>query len=64
MKFRLRARYLPLSYYQRILDQWHRLRQGDKTVAEYIEKFDRVVKRYLVDELTLIIASEQTLRES
>ena len=50
MKFMPREKYLPPSYHQRILDQWHRLRQGNGNVTEYITKFDEVVKRCLVDE--------------
>ena len=40
MKAKLREKYLPMSYHQRLLDQWQRLYQGTKTVSEYIAKFD------------------------
>ena len=50
MKIRLRQKYLPMSYNQRLLDQWQRLTQGNRSVAEYIAKFDEFVMRCNVDE--------------
>ena len=50
MKLRLREKYLPMSYHQRLLDQWQRLVQGNRSVAEYITKFDEFVMRCNVDE--------------
>ena len=50
MKLRLREKYLPMSYHQRLLDQWQRLIQGNKSVTEYIAKFDEFVMRCNVDE--------------
>ena len=50
MKLRLREKYVPMSYHQRLLDQWQRLIQGNRSVAEYIAKFDEFVMRYNVDE--------------
>ena len=50
MKLRLREKYLPMSYHQRLLDQWQRLTQGTKSVAEYVAKFDEFVMRCNVDE--------------
>ena len=50
MKLRLREKYLPMSYHQRLLDQWQRLTKGNKSVAEYIAKFDEFVMRCNVDE--------------
>ena len=39
-----------MSYHQRLLDQWQRLVQGNRSVAEYITKFDEFVMRCNVDE--------------
>ena len=47
---RLREKYLPMSYNQRLLDQWQRLTQGTRSVAEYIAKFDEFVMRCNVTE--------------
>ena len=57
MRTRLRKKYLPRSYYQRLLDQWHRLSQGDKTVSRYITKFDESMMRCNVDESESVILS-------
>ena len=45
MKRRLRDKYVPMSYHQKLLDQWQRLNQGNKPVSEYIAKFDEFVMR-------------------
>ena len=45
MKAKLREKYVPMSYHQRLLDQWQRLNQGNKTVTEYIAKFDELAMR-------------------
>ena len=45
MKAKLREKYLSVSYHQRLLDQWHRLVQENKSVTEYIAKFDELAMR-------------------
>ena len=50
MKRKLREKYLPMSYQERLLDQWQRLTQGNKTVSEYVTKFDEFVMRCNVVE--------------
>ena len=50
MKRRLRDKYLPVSYNQRLIDQWQKLTQGNKSIAEYIAKFDEYVMRCDVEE--------------
>ena len=45
MKDKLREKYVPLTYQQRLLDQWQDLTQGSKTMIEYIAKFDEFVMR-------------------
>eukprot|EP00268_Persea_americana_P024504 TRINITY_DN23914_c0_g4_i3.p1 TRINITY_DN23914_c0_g4~~TRINITY_DN23914_c0_g4_i3.p1 ORF type:complete len:415 (+),score=60.05 TRINITY_DN23914_c0_g4_i3:201-1445(+) len=40
MKERLKDKYLPQSYRERLLDQRSNLRQGSMTVSEYITKFE------------------------
>ena len=42
MKAKLRKKYVPMSYHQRLLDQWKRLNQENKTMTEYIAKFDEL----------------------
>jgi len=36
MKQTLQEKYLPQSYRNKLLDQWNNLRQGNKTINEYI----------------------------
>ena len=50
MKRKLREKYLSMSYQQRLLDQWQRLTQGNKTVSEYVAKFDEFVMQCNVVE--------------
>ncbi|XP_038975300.1 uncharacterized protein LOC103717641 [Phoenix dactylifera] len=50
MKDKLREKYLPTSYQQRLLDQWQTLTQGNKSVIDYIAKFDEFLMRCHVDE--------------
>ena len=57
MKTRLREKYLPASYHQRLLDQWQRLSQGNKMVSEYIAKFDEFITRYNMDESETVTLS-------
>ena len=57
MKAKLREKYLPVSYHQRLLDQWHRLVQGNKSVTEYIAKFDELAMRCGIDESESMILS-------
>ncbi|XP_020687617.1 uncharacterized protein LOC110103305 [Dendrobium catenatum] len=40
MKQELRRKYLPPSYYPKLLDKWNRLTQGSKPVKDYISAFD------------------------
>ena len=57
MKAKLREKYLPVSYHQRLLDQWHRLTQGNKSVTEYIAKFDELAMRCGINESESVILS-------
>jgi hypothetical protein len=36
MKQKLQEKYLPQSYKNKLLDQWNNLRQGNKSINEYI----------------------------
>ncbi|XP_028551249.1 uncharacterized protein LOC114579787 [Dendrobium catenatum] len=40
MKQELRRKYLPPSYYPKLLDKWNRLTQGSKPVKDYISAFE------------------------
>ena len=44
-----------MSYHQRLLDQWHRLVQGNKSVTEYIAKFDELAMRCGINESESVI---------
>ena len=50
MKIRLREKYVPTSYKQKLLDQWKTMNQGNKPVSEYIAKFDEFVMRCHLNE--------------
>ncbi|KAK9951474.1 hypothetical protein M0R45_006914 [Rubus argutus] len=50
MKERLREKYVPLSYQERLLDQWQSLRQGTMTAEEFIDKFEELMLRCNVNE--------------
>ncbi|XP_038989081.1 uncharacterized protein LOC120112937 [Phoenix dactylifera] len=50
MKDKLREKYLPTSYQQRLLDQWQTLTWGNKSVTDYIAKFDEYLMRCHVNE--------------
>ena len=57
MKLKLREKYLPISYHQRLLDQWQKPSQESKTVSEYIAKFDEYVMRCSIDESEAVTLS-------
>ena len=57
MKEKLRKKYLPISYQQRLLDQWQRLTQGNRLVTEYITRFDEYLIRYGVAEDRVVTLS-------
>ena len=57
LKAKLREKYLPVSYHQRLLGQWHRLIQGNKSVTEYIAKFDELAMRCGINESESVILS-------
>jgi len=40
MKQKLQEKYLPQSYRNKLLDQWNNLRQGNKSINEYIMQFN------------------------
>ena len=50
MKVKLREKYLPPTYRQRLIDQWQSLTQGNRPVAEYIAEFDDYLLRCGVNE--------------
>ncbi|PKA46657.1 hypothetical protein AXF42_Ash021273 [Apostasia shenzhenica] len=41
----MREKYVPITYHNRLLDQWQRLTQGTRSVTEYITKFDEFLMR-------------------
>jgi len=50
MKEKLKAKYLPVSFRQRMLDDWQNLKQGSKPVSDYIAKFDEFMSRCDIQE--------------
>ena len=42
MKEKLKAKYLLISFCQRMLDDWNNLKQESKPVFEYIAKFNEI----------------------
>ena len=45
MKDKLRDKYMPSSYYDRLLDDWQRFTQGTKSVKDYVQ-FDGFIIPY------------------
>ena len=50
MKLKLRSKYVPPYYQQCLLDHWQALKQGAKSVKEFISQFDECALRYGLDE--------------
>ena len=65
MKENLKTKYLPVSYHQRMLDDWQNLKQGSKPVSEYIAKFDEYMSRcdVMEDEVLTLSPFRSGLRE-
>jgi hypothetical protein len=51
MKTKLKEKYLPRSYRGNLLDQWNDLRQGGKSVNEYVAQFDEYRMRCAVGRM-------------
>ena len=45
MKDELMGKFMPPSYYARLLDRWHQFSQGNKSVKKYVAKFDEFLIR-------------------
>ena len=54
---KLREKYLPTTYRQRLIDRWQSLTQGDKSVFEYIFEFDEYLLRCGVREESAMTVS-------
>ncbi|MQM18456.1 hypothetical protein Taro_051448 [Colocasia esculenta] len=50
MKAKLREKYLPATYRQRLIDRWQSLTQGSRPASEYIAEFDEYLLRCGVHE--------------
>ena len=46
MKDKLKEKYVPPYYYDRLFDRWHRIFQNDKSVKEYVSEFDQFFNCY------------------
>ena len=57
MKEKLKAKYLPVSFRQRMLDDWQNLKQGSKPVSDYIAKFDEFMSRCDIREDEVVTLS-------
>ena len=40
MKAKLNEKYFPVSHQGNLLDQWHDLRQDNRSATEYVEQFE------------------------
>ena len=45
MKAKLNEKYFPVSHQGNLLDQWHDLRQDNKSTTEYVEQFEEYMIR-------------------
>ena len=45
MKDELKGKYVP-PYYYGLLDKWHWITQGNKSIKKYVTKFDEFLTRY------------------
>jgi len=50
MKQNLQEKYLPQSNRNKLLDQWNNLRQGNKSINEYITQFNDYMMRCAIRE--------------
>jgi hypothetical protein len=50
MKQKLQEKYIPQSYRNKLLDQWNNLRQGNKSINEYITQFNDYMIRCAIRE--------------
>ena len=50
MKEKLKLKYIPLSFRQQLLDKWNMLTQRNKSVIDYIAKFDEYLNRCVAIE--------------
>jgi hypothetical protein len=50
MKQNLQEKYLPQLYRNKLLDQWNNLRQGNKSINEYITQFNDYMMRCAIRE--------------
>ncbi|KAI9192094.1 hypothetical protein LWI28_018246 [Acer negundo] len=57
MKASLKQKYVPFSYHQRQLDEWHQLRQANMIVNEYIAKFEGYLQRCNAKEGRIVTLS-------
>ena len=48
---------MPVSYKQRLLDQWLCLTQGNRPVSEYIKKFDQFLVKCSENEFDIVVLS-------
>jgi len=46
MKDELKGKYVPPFYFADLLDKWRQITQGNKSVKEYITKFDEFLTYY------------------
>ena len=65
MKEKLKVKYVPISFRQRMLDDWNNLKPGSKPVSKYIAKFDEYMSRCNVmeDETLTLSQFRSGLRE-
>ena len=66
MKAKLSEKYLPVSYLGNLLDQWHNLRQGTRSIIDYIEPFEehRIRCDVVEDESVTLSKFRRSLNEN
>ena len=65
MKEKFRQKYIPPFFGQQLVDKWNRLTQENKSVTNYIIKFDKYLNRFSAIELESLyipyLGSDQVL---
>ena len=58
MKFKLREKYIPLNYQDKVVDQWQRIHQAKKSALEYVTEFDELMMACGLKEGTTLTLSK------
>ena len=68
MKDELKDKYVPPSFSDRLMDKWHQYNQGNKSVKEYVTKFDEFLIRCSTfskeEQLKLFLSLEPDVKKT